>query len=70
MIIAIPNNINRFDLYLLSKNIIAREPYPYIGHIGPIKNPLFINLFFSISLHITSINHPENEYIINNKNIA
>ena len=37
--------------------------YPYIGHIGPSKNPRLTNFFSSINLQLTSKNHPINEYI-------
>ena len=49
------------EVSLPIRKIINNTPYPYIGHIGPIKNPRLTNLFYSIDLHTTSINQPINE---------
>lgn len=51
----------------LSRNVIKIAPVPYIGQYGPTKNPLFINLLYCINFPITSMHHPANEYVKNNK---
>ena len=40
------------------------QPNPYKGQSGPIKNPLFTNLFSTTSPYRTSRHQPTNEKII------
>ena len=58
-------NINKTigsSTYLFNNIVINTAPHPYIGQYGPIKKPLFTNLFSAIATTNTSIHQPNIAY--------
>ena len=59
---SIVDNINNKIILsenLDNNNVTLTTPTPYRGQYGPIKNPLFTNLRFSINPNVHSITHPK-----------